>query len=77
MSTQNIFIVQPNSSEDENALKAFVKALKMKFEIKEKSDADTKEEIIANIKEGFRDLKRYKKGKLKTTSAKDFLNEYP
>ncbi len=35
MSTSNIFIVHPTTSEQENALKAFVKALKIKFEVAE------------------------------------------
>ncbi len=36
MSTQNIFIIEPTSSEQTTALKAFAKALKLKFEITEK-----------------------------------------
>ena len=35
MSTSNIFIVHPATSEQESALKAFVKALKIKFEVAE------------------------------------------
>ena len=35
MRTQNIFIIEPNSSEQADALKAFIKALKMKFVISE------------------------------------------
>ena len=34
-----------------------------------------KEEILNNIKKGLEEVKLFKKGKLKTTSAKDFLNE--
>jgi hypothetical protein len=34
-----------------------------------------KENIIKNLKKGFEEMKLIKKGKLKTTSAKDFLNE--
>jgi glycerophosphoryl diester phosphodiesterase len=36
METPNIFIAHPETQEQINALKAFVKALKIKFEIKEK-----------------------------------------
>ncbi len=36
---------------------------------------DSKEEIIANLKQGIKEVKLYKQGKLKTTSAKDFLDE--
>ena len=33
------------------------------------------EDILENIKAGLEEVKLFKKGKLKTTSAKDFLNE--
>lgn len=38
-------------------------------------DEPTKVEILENIKEGFREMQLIKKGKLKTTSLKAFLNE--
>ena len=38
-------------------------------------DGDSKEAIISNIKRGVEEVKLAKKGKLKTTPAKDFLNE--
>jgi hypothetical protein len=41
----------------------------------ETDDEPTKEEIIDNLKLGFAEIKLFKKGKLKTTSAIDFLNE--
>ncbi len=41
----------------------------------ETDDEPTKEEILNNIKRGFEELKLIKKGKLKTTSLNDFLNE--
>ncbi len=34
-----------------------------------------KTDILENIKTGLKEVNLYKKGKLKTTSAKDFLNE--
>ena len=33
------------------------------------------EDTLSNIKNGFEEMQLLKKGKLKTTSAKDFLNE--
>jgi len=36
---------------------------------------DSKEEIILNLTQAFKDLKDYKEGKLKTTSAKAFIDE--
>lgn len=41
----------------------------------EMDDEPTKEEVISNLKRGFKEMQLIKKGKLKTTSAKDFLNE--
>lgn len=35
----------------------------------------TKEDVVDNLKAGFEEVKLFKQGKLKTTSAKDFLNE--
>ena len=36
---------------------------------------DSNKEAIENIKQGFKELKLYKQGKLETTLAEDFLNE--
>jgi hypothetical protein len=41
----------------------------------EENTGDTKENIVANLTQGFKELELYEQGKLKTTSAKDFLNE--
>lgn len=38
-------------------------------------DGDSKEAILSNIKKGLEEVKLAKQGKLKTTPAKDFLNE--
>jgi ABC-type sugar transport system ATPase subunit len=38
-------------------------------------DEPTSEIIIENIKQGFKELQLIKKGKLKTTSLTDFLDE--
>ena len=35
----------------------------------------TKDEILGNLKRGFEEMQLIKKGKLKTTSLHDFLNE--
>ena len=42
---------------------------------KEENDGDTREKIIANLKEAAKDLKLIKKGKLETRPLNDFLNE--
>jgi len=41
----------------------------------EESEEPSKEEVIRNLKRGFQEMQLFKKGKLKTTPAKDFLNE--
>ena len=41
----------------------------------ETDEEPTKVEIIKNIKKGFGEMALIKKGKLKTTSLNDFLNE--
>ena len=40
------------------------------------TDEETeKVDVLENIKAGLKEVELFKKGKLKTTSAKDFLNE--
>ncbi|WP_299286390.1 hypothetical protein [uncultured Mucilaginibacter sp.] len=41
----------------------------------ETDDEPTKEEIIENIKAGLEEVRLFEKGELKTTPAKEFLNE--
>lgn len=41
----------------------------------EEVEGDSKKDIVKNLTQGFKDLKLYKQGKLKTTPAKDFLHE--
>jgi len=41
----------------------------------EENDGDTREEIIANLKETAKELKLLKAGKLETRPLKEFLNE--
>ncbi len=52
-------------------------AMKTQFENLEMWEETTpsKEDILSNIKRGFEEMKLIKKGKLKTTSLNDFLNE--
>ena len=39
------------------------------------TDGDSKASIISNITKGLKEVKLSKQGKLKTTPAKDFLND--
>ena len=41
----------------------------------ETDDEPTKQQILSNLKKGFEEMALIKKGKLKTTSLNDFLNE--
>ena len=43
--------------------------------IDEKEEGDSKEAILNNLKTGLEEVKQFKAGKLKTTTAKAFLNE--
>lgn len=70
MQTENIFIAHPDNKEQLNALKAFLKALKIKFEIK-------RNEVPYN--EGFVDMvlnaeKEIKNCKGKKVSSDNFDN---
>ncbi len=71
MKTQNIFIVHPKTSEQVSALKAFMQALKIKFEESEKTDYNP--EFVAKIEES---KKQYEKGdfiSIEKKEIKDFL----
>lgn len=70
MTTQEIYIVEPSTSEEAKALKAFAKALKIKI-TKQNNSSNIKEEISQAVSE----LNLIKNGKLKGISAKDLLNE--
>lgn len=63
MQTQNVFIAHPDNIEQVNALKAFVKALKIKFEITtEEKPYD--QAFVDSILQGDRDLKAGKGKKI-------------
>ena len=47
---------------------------KQKHKILE-DEGDSREEILANLTQGFNDAQLFREGKLKTTPAKDFLHE--
>jgi len=58
MSTNKIYIAHPANSEQVTALEAFMKALKIKFEVKKKSPYDP--EFVTMIKQDEEDLKNGK-----------------
>ena len=61
----------------DNEYSHYVELAKHLHDVKkiETDDEPTKEEIVRNLKQGFEEMRLIKKGKLKTTSLNDFLNE--
>ncbi len=66
MPSGNIFIVRPSNSEQELALKAFVKALKIKFEVTNQKDYNP--EFVAKINES---KEQYTKGEFAVIKTED------
>ncbi|MFN3997101.1 DUF2683 family protein [Algoriphagus sp.] len=62
MKTENTFIIHPETIEQENALKAFVKALKMKFEVAKEKPYDP--EFVVKIQESRQQAKEGKTVKM-------------
>ena len=62
-------ILHPKNKTQLSILKNLAMEMGMSFETKKE------ESILENIKNGLEEMQLIKKGKLKTTSAKDFLNE--
>ena len=60
MKTQDIFIARPKSQEQVNALKAFMKALKIKFDITESDAYDP--EFVSKIEQS---KEQYRNGEYK------------
>jgi len=66
MKTQDIFIAHPKTDEQVNALKAFMQALKIKFEISK--DSPYNPEFVAKIKKSE---KEFEEGNFKRVEKKD------
>lgn len=71
MKTENTFIIHPETKEQENALKAFIKALKMKFEISEGKTYDP--EFVTKVEESREQAYERKTTKVDKENLKDFL----
>ncbi|WP_417608681.1 DUF2683 family protein [Owenweeksia hongkongensis] len=71
MKTENTFIIHPETKEQENALKAFIKALKMKFEISEGKNYDS--EFVAKVEESRHQAYDGKTTKVDKDDLKEFL----
>ncbi|MCY7420696.1 MAG: hypothetical protein LH478_03020 [Chitinophagaceae bacterium] len=46
------------------------------LEALEQEEEPDKEQVLSNIKKGLKEVRQFKQGKLKTTSAKDFMKEF-
>lgn len=66
MKTENIIIIHPETTEQENALKAFAKALKMRFEVAHEKPYDP--DFVAEIEES---REQYKKGEFISVDKKN------
>lgn len=66
MKTQNIFIAHPKTDEQVRALKAFMKALKIKFEVSKEDSYSP--DFVAKIEES---QEQYKKGEFVSVEKKD------
>ena len=62
MKTENTFIIHPETTEQENALKAFIKALKIKFEVSKEKPYDP--DFVAKIKESRKQVQEGKTVKM-------------
>ena len=56
-------------------LQRFLNKLKRETTTQEEMTAEEKEEILNDIRDGLRELKLVREGKLKLHSAREFLNE--
>jgi len=71
MPTENIFIVHPANEEQVNALKAFVKALKIKFEVT--SVKDYNPDFVAKIQKSKKEIEEGKFARVEKEDLQQFL----
>ena len=64
-------IIQPDDKEQAKTVKAFLKAIKVRFETKKDDESLLKEEL----REAFQEMKRIKEGKGNARPIEDLLNE--
>jgi len=71
MKTQDVFIAHPTTSAQVSALKAFMQALNIKFEISEEKAYNP--EFVAKIKESRQQVKEGKTTRVEKEDIKEFL----
>ena len=72
MKTQNIFIAHPETSEQVSALKAFMQALKIKFEISKEESYNP--DFVEKIMESKRQIAQGKLTEVKQEDLKSFID---
>ena len=75
MKTEHTFIAHATTIDQINALKAVVKAFKVKFEVKKELVQSNKAEALNNIQKNMKEVELIQTGKLKGTFINDFLGE--
>jgi hypothetical protein len=65
-------IVHPDNNEKLSALKAVMKALKIRFEVSEEAPAQS---VAEDILESMKEVKLHQAGKIRLQDARDLLNE--
>lgn len=71
MKTQDIFIAHPTTTEQVNALKSFMHALKIKFEVAK--DEDYNPDFVKKILESREQAKSGKVTRIQKENLKEFL----
>ncbi|PKL78779.1 MAG: hypothetical protein CVV25_10170 [Ignavibacteriae bacterium HGW-Ignavibacteriae-4] len=71
MKTQDIFIAHPKTVEEENALKAFLQALKIKFEVSKIDSYNP--EFVKKVLESRKQAKEGKVTRVEKENLKEFL----
>ena len=70
MKSENIIIAHPQTMEQVNAIKAFMKALKIKFEVSKSEDETYKPEFVEKIQES---KQQYKEGNFSSVNNEEEL----
>jgi hypothetical protein len=65
-------IANPKTKAESKVVLDFLKSMKIDAEVYEKP---TKEAVLKNIEQGFKELKDYKKGKIKLQNFSELLDE--
>jgi len=71
MKTPDIFIAHPQTEEQVSALKAFMQALKIKFEVSKGGDYNS--EFVQKVLKGRQQAKEGKVTRVKKENLKEFL----